>query len=235
MPNWCYNSLTVQAEAKWNKDPKIQEKEQKKAEKELLKFKKENFYGNTLTFKGSVPMPESLNITSGSSTDRAIAYLKAYAGDNTKLDNILGYPWFYTDGIIDKKDSLAVKRKKALKHMEKDLTNLNIEEGQKAIDNLEKYGHKDWYNWSIENWGTKWEPSEGGLSHCSPCELEAAFDTAWSPPIPWLQKVSEKYKNLKFALEYSEEGNGFEGKAFARDGELVDNCMDVNYPDTYWD
>ena len=74
MPNWCYNSLRVEAEAKWNKDPKETEKEQVEVEKELVKFKKENILpnkektGKFLSFEGSVPMPKSLKITSGSAT-----------------------------------------------------------------------------------------------------------------------------------------------------------------------
>ena len=235
MPNWCYNNLKVEAEATWTDDKKKHSKDQKDQEKELAKFRKENFNGDTITFEGSAPMPESLRITSGSTTDRAIAYIQAKAGDNTGLDKLLSYDWMYRDKILNKKDSISVKRKKALKHMEKDITKEQLIEGEKALDNEKKYGHKDWYNWSIANWGTKWDASEGGLHQSLPSELEASFDTAWAPPIEWLEKTTNKYKKLKFTLEYTEEGNGFEGKAFARNGEVVDNSMDINYPDTFWD
>ena len=39
------------------------------------------------------------------------------------------------------------------------------------------------------------------------------FDTAWSPPEPWLMYVSElkRYKALTFILSYEEPGMGFGG------------------------
>ena len=46
MPNWCYNSLTVEAEGEWNEDPEVIEENQTQAQAELLKFKKENFKDN---------------------------------------------------------------------------------------------------------------------------------------------------------------------------------------------
>ena len=101
--------------------------------------------------------------------------------------------------------------------------------------NQKLHGHKDWYNWSIENWGTKWDAGESGTNQDTENVLDLSFDTAWAPPTPWLQKVTEKYRKLKFTLEYTEEGMGFEGKAFAKDGEMEDNCMEVNYPDRFFE
>ena len=241
MPNWCYNSLTVEAEAEWSKDKKVAEEEQIKCEAELLKFKKENFRDlseddNTqvLTFNGTVPMPETLRITSGSATDRAIAYLLAKTDNYTEIDKIAGYTFAAKHYSFKEGDEINLKRVKILKVMEKEITKQELEEGQKALDNERKYGHKDWYDWSLENWGTKWDACEGG-THISDYEVEASFDTAWAPPTPWLEKVSVKYKKLRFELEYTEEGMGFEGKAFAKAGDLVDNSMNIEYPDEFWD
>ena len=43
-----------------------------------------------------------------------------------------------------------------------------------------------WYDWCIENWGTKWDIRHEHSSHYSDEEVEdvlvVKFDTAWSPP-----------------------------------------------------
>tara|TARA_R100000808_G_C2131487_1_gene140623 strand:+ start:123 stop:848 length:726 start_codon:yes stop_codon:yes gene_type:complete len=240
MPNWCYNHLRVEAEAKWNKDPEKTKKEQAKVEKELARFKKENILpnrektGNFLSFEGSVPMPKSLKITSGSTTDRAIAYLLAKQDMYEEIDKIAEYAFAPKAYNFKVKDGKMTKRLKIIKAMEKEITKAELKEGQMALDNEKKYGHRDWYNWSIDNWGTKWDACEGSIDSEGKYELNFSFDTAWSPPTNWLQKVTERYPSLKFTLEYTEEGMGFEGKAFARDGQLVNNSMNIEYPDEFY-
>ena len=242
MPNWCYNNLLVEAEGEWNEDPEVIEENQTEAQAELLKFKKENlkYLGeneNTkvLTFNGTVPMPDTLRITSGSTTDRAIAYLLAKKDDYSEIDKIAEYAFAPKAYGFKVGDEINLKRVKILKAMEKEVTKSEIEEGEKALLNEKMYGHKDWYNWSVDNWGTKWDACDSVTNNDTENELHLGFDTAWSPPTPWLQKVTEKYKLLKFTLEYTEEGMGFEGKTFARNGEMEDNCMQVNYPDRFFD
>ena len=242
MPNWCYNNLTVEAEGEWNEDPEVIEENQTEAQAELLRFKKENLKDlgedddtKVLTFNGTVPMPDTLRITSGSTTDRAIAYLLAKKDDYSEIDKIAEYAFAPKHYGFKVGDEINLKRVKILKVMEKEVTKSEIEEGEKALLNEKLHGHKDWYNWSIENWGTKWDAGESGTNQDTENVLDLSFDTAWSPPTPWLQKVTEKYRKLKFTLEYTEEGMGFEGKAFAKDGEMEDNCMEVNYPDRFFE
>ena len=234
MPNWCYNNLKVETADNWDSDTDKMDKEREKDKKELAKFKKENFNDNTLTFQKAAPMPEELNITSGSSTNQAIALINANNGDYKDIDKMLDYQWTAKDCGFTKNATLKTKRNKIIKYLKENTTVNEMKEGQQALDNLKKYGYKDWYNWRINNWGTKWDACEGGMRD-SEWEVEATFDTAWAPPTPWLEKVSAKYKRLKFTLEYSEEGMGFEGKAFAKAGDIVDNSMQIDYPDEYWD
>ena len=143
MPNWCYNSLTVEAEGEWNEDPKVIEENQTKAQAELLKFKKENFKDlgedndtQVLTFNGAVPMPDTLRITSGSTTDRAIAYLLAKTKDDyLEIDKIASWQWAPKHYGFKEKDEINLKRVKILKGMEKEVTKSEIEEGEKALLN----------------------------------------------------------------------------------------------------
>ena len=65
---------------------------------------------------------------------------------------IAKYKKWYGDGkgknaldIADKRDALDNELEKVM------------ELGKIALENIKLYGHKDWYDWSIENWGTKWD------------------------------------------------------------------------------
>ena len=237
MPNWCYNNLRVETADNWSSDTDKMDKERNKDKKELAKFKKENFKKvkpYNLTFEGSVPMPKELEIDSGTTTDVAIALLTAKKKDYNRLDKLLDYEWTEKESGYSKNDAISRKRELMIKYLEGSVDKDALSQGKQALENIKKYGCKDWYNWRIRNWGTKWDACEGGMND-SEWEIEASFDTAWAPPTPWLEKVSAKYKRLKFTLEYTEEGMGFEGKAFARDGEMEDNCMQVNYPDRFFD
>jgi len=91
--------------------------------------------------------------------------------------------------------------------------NVKTEEGKKLKkqqdSNIKKYGHKDWYDWSVENWGTKWNSYS-----CSLAEEGISFDTAWSPPIPILENLAKLTKE-SWTLLYSEVGMDFCGKTIA--------------------
>ena len=69
-------------------------------------------------------------------------------------------------------------------HLEDTLDVNDITEGEIAIDNLEKYGFQDWYNWSIHNWGTKWDACNSHIESDDEDYIFITFDTAWSPPEP---------------------------------------------------
>lgn len=85
-----------------------------------------------------------------------------------------------------------------------------------------------WYAWDLENWGTKWDTSDAWCDKYSDNYIEYYFDTAWSPPIEWLEKVSQMYPKIEFTLRYREDGMAFGGKAFAMNGELDDTEVDLS-------
>lgn len=66
-----------------------------------------------------------------------------------------------------------------------------------------KYGFRDWYDWCVGKWGTKWDAcgvdiDDNGNYH---------FETAWAPPSDWLIFVSKLFPTLKFTLWSEEEGD----------------------------
>lgn len=71
----------------------------------------------------------------------------------------------------------------------------------------------NWYNFNNREWGTKWDVAvpdvvkyhETELQEESDTSLHYKFDTAWSPPIPVIKKLSEQYPELTITISYEEE------------------------------
>ena len=70
--------------------------------------------------------------------------------------------------------------------------------------NIQKYGYQDWYRWSLDNWGTKWNANvEDCLVNQDMQYLE--FSTAPFPPKPVIHKLSELFPQLEISCVYCEE------------------------------
>lgn len=76
--------------------------------------------------------------------------------------------------------------------------------------NLEFFGYASWYDYCVNEWGTKWDVGGDGMT----CEIEdgrisTSFDSAWSPPIQAYEKLVE----LGFSVRayYYEGGMCFAG------------------------
>ncbi len=77
--------------------------------------------------------------------------------------------------------------------------------------NIEKYGYGNWYDYCVNEWGTKWDVGEQGCSDIHPegRMLHTSFDSAWSPPTNAYAKLEE----LGFRVEamYYEGGMAYAG------------------------
>jgi|688.fasta_scaffold409872_3 hypothetical protein len=79
---------------------------------------------------------------------------------------------------------------------------------QKA--NVEQYGYANWYDFCVNEWGTKWEiGADGNPAQDIPGGLMLGFDSAWSPPIAAYEKLLE----MGFEIEamYYEPGMAYAG------------------------
>jgi hypothetical protein len=97
-----------------------------------------------------------------------------------------------------------------------------------------KNEEEDWYNWNIENWGTKWDVDDVAIS-VEEDVVYFNFDTAWSPPEQWIKKVAPMFPNLTFALTYHEGGMGFAGKLCMQGNEIFDDYSVGTGDEQYWD
>lgn len=61
------------------------------------------------------------------------------------------------------------------------------------------------YNLEHEAWGVKWGDCDAALAVQETNRLVYTFDTAWSPPKLFLEKLSAKWPELRFALSFGEE------------------------------
>ena len=54
-----------------------------------------------------------------------------------------------------------------------------------------------WYNWRVQNWGTKWDCYSLEIDDCDmPHGFEVNFETAWSPPEEIHSAISEQFLSL---------------------------------------
>ena len=78
--------------------------------------------------------------------------------------------------------------------------------------NIEKYGYGNWYDFCVNEWGTKWDV--GGSDYGNPTITEdgkmiAGFDSAWAPPTNAMEKLVDMGFTVK--LYYYEPGMCFAG------------------------
>jgi hypothetical protein len=89
----------------------------------------------------------------------------------------------------------------------------------------------DWYNFNNREWGTKWDVGVAEDDKYPTTNMEEAangenhvvhynFETAWSRPVPAIQKLSNQYPTLLFTLSYEEE-TGWGGEMEFLRGEVI--------------
>lgn len=162
-----------------------------------------------IDFNKIVPRPATLNIISGSSTSNGIAILKWRQGDPSDIRRLMGFNWATEFGTEEA----------LIAHM-CDNGLANLEEAQKALDNQRDYGHQDWYSWSNDKWGTKWNAYSQSLMEGS---NEIQFETAWSTPYPVIEALSHKFPEAVISLRYADEDFGHNcGEYTFQAGDLVE-------------
>lgn len=106
------------------------------------------------------------------------------------------------------------------------------EREKQYAENLAKYGHKDWYDWQYEMWGTKWGDCDTEITAEGDTWLSISFNTAWGPAIAGFEQVSKLFPTLTFVLAYEEMGMGFVGATGFRNGLICDHSSeDIHVPE----
>ena len=78
----------------------------------------------------------------------------------------------------------------------------------------------NWYDAQCAAWSTKWDVPINDLNmEVSDDMVSMSFDTAWSPPLGWMNTMSRDWPSLTFALAFEEGGMCFMGYSIMRDGD----------------
>ena len=78
--------------------------------------------------------------------------------------------------------------------------------------NLATHGYGNWYDYCVNEWGTKWDVGgDGGVATMDEGtnHIEMNFDSAWAPPIAAMEKFMDL--GFKVKLVYWESGMCFAG------------------------
>lgn len=80
---------------------------------------------------------------------------------------------------------------------------------------VEKYGHSDWYSWSLENWGCKWNCDAQDWDMTEDGDRASVgfwFDSPWGPPTTLYEFIANEMEDFDIVANYHEEGMGFVGR-----------------------
>lgn len=147
-------------------------------------------------FNKLIPMPESLNIESGSETNMAIAYYVTkrltIPYDQTNLSKLLSNSFSYNWAA-----EICLRLQKRVEDTsDPNALDKLYEMGKQYVFNLENYGHSTWYSWRYAKWGTKWNACE---THREDNSLW--FYTANGIPAPVYDALTEICKPHKVSFE----------------------------------
>ena len=61
---------------------------------------------------------------------------------------------------------------------------------RRSAENLETHGYANWYDYCVNEWGTKWDVGGDGIEPSIDGKtLTASFDSAWAPPCAAYEKL----------------------------------------------
>lgn len=161
-------------------------------------------------FNRVIPMPKDLDICEGSEGRLGVDVLTGNCAKH------LDYPWVKELGITTPEDFntyIETHRPDALQL------------GRQYLSNDAKYGHRTWYTWCPQHWGTKWHAYNASEPEVAPRRAVIYFVTAWSPAIPVIARLSELFPCIEFTLRYFDEGFFFAGTARFLGGENSDQSF----------
>lgn len=192
----------------------------------------EEYGRGTIDFEKIIPMPKSLHIESGSRTTDGLALAIHFSNPNTekiegvrKLSNStlstaikLANKW----GWIKYSPTLTEEEitKMTSRHPLEELLKI----GKVALKNLLNYEAPTWYEWSVKNWGTKWNSYNN--YHLGNA---ISFCTAWSAPHPIIETLSRKFPTVSITHKWADENIGSNcGTHHYENGMCVDGFTNNN-------
>ena len=81
------------------------------------------------------------------------------------------------------------------------------------MDKMKEQGQDNWYDWSINHWGTKWNSYDNNNKLIGDDGAILIFETAWNSPIEVVMKLCEmcKQKNIELYGMFASEDSDYCG------------------------
>lgn len=106
---------------------------------------------------------------------------------------------------------------------------------ERSAANVKEFGYKNWYDWNIGNWGTKWDV-DAEIDEVSSIgeQVILSFESAWSPPRNAIALMAEKFHSLTIRHSYLEEGMCFVGYDLYKDGGIAEEVYNEDPQTDEW-
>lgn len=103
---------------------------------------------------------------------------------------------------------------------------------------IAKYGHKNWYDWRVENWGTKWPISDDGnskkITRVNPTKIKAKIVTAWDFPFGLFIRMSVRYPDITIKMiDCKEESGSIMRLATIQNGKVIQDNIPEHAKNAY--
>lgn len=206
MPNWVKNRIITGS----------RELTEKLIEKYGTLEGDEEIKSMQFDFNKIIPMPEDLKIEFSTKSDNALSlyltkvspYVEYFGEDNDKLSydefndikNNISKHLMCSHSLTLNEDSLT----KVLEKYNDELDSM-LKLGERQVNNVMRYDAVNWYEWSINNWGTKWNSSSLEIDEK---KQTLSFETAWDPAIPVFLEITRQNPTKRFAFLYADEAIG---------------------------
>ena len=150
-----------------------------------------------IDFNKIVPMPEGIK----------------HSEESTKKEDAL-YLYCHFNGLIDEAKKLVSPFMTLDRAMMCIMSNFNsldkaLEYGESVYKLYLETGATSWYDWSLKNWGTKWNAYNTYVHKNDSSCFELYFQTAWSGVPGLITKLVKEFPTLQFTYKYADEDMGY--------------------------
>lgn len=167
-------------------------------------------------FNKIVPMPESLDVESSSEGTDGKQYLLGMSG------NVLEIYEYKESDHYKKMAEMQEEDPKRFEHC--------LELGRKYLRNTADFGCKTWYEWRIQNWGTKWNAYD--IEKLS--DNSIMFNTAWNGITGLICKLGAMFPSVTIKYDYADENVSCNVGSYVIDGDAVyDNSPEDETPEAW--
>lgn len=168
----------------------------------------------SIDFNRLLPMPKELDIEAGTRTDQGLKLVQEY---HHALDILAQRK----PGMTPAEYALSLRQCEGLYRKKRMADLMTWSLGEKAYNNIQRFGCPTWYEWCNHNWGTKWNAYQPRPLRENDHTME--FFTAWDSVPKIITLLSRKYPEQIIAYRWADEDIGRNvGEMTMNGGEIID-------------